>query len=487
MKEVKIIKNLTEKLKNKGDVSQEEADLIYMLRRIYEAYCISTFTKSMNTRQKVSGFPSLKSNFYDVAVSFDFTGSFIDPMCSAFREWYKTAADLVSSGRTGNFVTTIPVVDSCHRWNRKEKDIAGFMKLAISRLSEEDRLTEIKGERAIETLPQTKKLLSFDVMFSGASSYLYSTLTFSRYGLLPRLERSTSDILFLQEMTEKLKRENDISLEEADMMFTIIKFFQTFKVHKLRYCDEKNSLELQANTVKNSLLCWFKEVYQTVKSGKSGNFLYALPVGGLSNMGRSLTYIRKTLDLLPDQFFIAKLPKKPELPDMAWVFFDEERNVLLSQRCGVIREVAEADKYAVFPDNDGSFYRLEELEKARLKENFDENEYAFSIYTFFSKNKISPSVVKTQYLRKKGILPVCLFCQPCNWRDKYYLAYKKEDRDAAEKIFKIPDERLLSELPKFSNKNDFIKAIEESLYVFDINFCRSDAIDEDDSWIDITR
>jgi len=28
MKEVKIIKNLTEKLKNEGDVSQEEADLV---------------------------------------------------------------------------------------------------------------------------------------------------------------------------------------------------------------------------------------------------------------------------------------------------------------------------------------------------------------------------------------------------------------------------------------------------------------------------
>jgi len=64
-----------------------------------------------------------------------------------------------------------------------------------------------------------------------------------------------------------------------------------------------------------------------------------------------LTYIRKTLDLLPDQFFIAKLPQKPELPDMAGVFFDEERNALLSQRCGVFREVAKADRYAVFPDD----------------------------------------------------------------------------------------------------------------------------------------
>jgi len=149
MKEVKIIKNLTEKLKNEDDVSQEEADLVYMLRRIYEAYCISTFAKSMNTRQKVSGFPSLKSNLSNIAVDFDFVGCFIDPMCSAFREWYKTAVDLVSSGRTGNFVTTIPVVDSCRRWNRKEKDTAGFMKLAVARLPEEDSLTEIKGERAI--------------------------------------------------------------------------------------------------------------------------------------------------------------------------------------------------------------------------------------------------------------------------------------------------------------------------------------------------
>jgi len=290
-------------------------------------------------------------------------------------------------------------------------------------------------------------------------------------------------------MTEKLKRENDISLEEADMIFTIIKFFQTFKVHKLRYCNEKNSLELQANTVKSSLLYWFKEVYQTVKSGKSGNFLYALPVSGLSNMGRSLTYIRKTLDLLPDQFFIAKLPKKPELPDMAWVFFDEERNVLLSQRYGVIREVAKADRYAVFPDDCGSFYRLEELEKARLKENFDESEYAFSIYTFFSKNKISPSVVKSQYLRKKGILPVCLFCQPCNWRDKYYLAYKKEDRDAVEKIFKIPNEALLSEFPEIPypyEREIFLKALDKSLYVLKLYLPLIEA-DPDDSWADVIR
>jgi len=126
MKEVKIIKNLTEKLKNEDDVSQEEADLVYMLRRIYEAYCISTFTKSMNTRQKVSGFPSLKSNLYDVAVSFDFTGSFIDPMCSAFREWYKTAADLVSSGRTGNFVTTIP---RCRFLPQMEQERKGYRRV----------------------------------------------------------------------------------------------------------------------------------------------------------------------------------------------------------------------------------------------------------------------------------------------------------------------------------------------------------------------
>jgi len=239
--------------------------------------------------------------------------------------------------------------------------------------------------------------------------------------------------------------------------------------------------------IKNSLSDWFKAVYEAVKSGRTGNFLYTLPTSGLSNMGHSLTHIKKTLRLLPDQFLMAKLAKKPELPDMAWVFFDSDRNVLMSQRCGVIREIAKADRYAVFPDDCGSFYRLEELEKMRSKETLNENKYALSIYSLFSNDRIKPSVVKTQYLRKKGILPVCLFYQPCDPRDKYYLAYKKEDRDAVEKIFKIPDERLLLDFPEVSDRNDFMKAIEESLYVFDINFCRSDAVNEDDSWIDITR
>jgi len=89
-------------------------------------------------------------------------------------------------------------------------------------------------------------------------------------------------------------------------------------------------------------------------------------------------------------------------------FFDEERNVLLSQRYGVIREVAKADRYAVFPDDCGSFYRLEELEKARLKENFDESEYAL-VYTLFSVKIKSalPSSNPSIYAKKEYFRFVC--------------------------------------------------------------------------------
>jgi len=97
--------------------------------------------------------------------------------------------------------------------------------------------------------------------------------------------------------------------------------------------------------------------------------------------------------------------------------------------------------------------------------------------------------VKSQYLRKKGILPVCLFCQPCNWRDKYYLAYKKEDRDAVEKIFKIPNEALLSEFPEIPypyEREIFLKALDKSLYVLKLHLLLIEA-DPDDSWADVIR
>jgi len=485
-KEVRKLEELTEKLKSQGDVSQEEADLVYMLRRIYEAYCISTGTLSNTTKQKVSDFLSLNPDLYDSAISFNFVSSFFDPMSEAFKEWYKTVADFTASGHTGNFVTTVPVYDSCSVFSpcrEKEKEIARLMKRAIAQLSQEDGITKIAGEKAKEVYSQAKNCLSCDLLFE--DDFPCPILTFSRYGLISRSVRKSNDVLFVRNTTEKLKKEGDISIEEADAIFTIIKFIQAFKVRRLCYRYEKSAIKIQANVLKDSLSDWFKEVYKMAKAGKTGNFLYTLPIKGLNNLGRSLTYIKKALNLLPEQFVVAKLPRKPALPDMAGVFFDEERNVLMSQRYSVVREIVKPERYAIFHDNWGAFCRTEVLKTgdSRLKENY-------GVYLSGIRNlcgKIEPSVVKFEYLSRKGILPVCLLCQPNDLRDKYCVAYKEEDRTAIEKVLKISDEKLSLELPANSLESDFMKSLDESVYVLSILLQRTDIVEEDDSWVDIER
>jgi len=80
MKEVKIIRDLTEKLKREGDVSQEEADLVYMLRRIYEAYCSVSSKHDSGSERKVLDFSRLNSNYFYDAMEYDFTDSSMRPM-----------------------------------------------------------------------------------------------------------------------------------------------------------------------------------------------------------------------------------------------------------------------------------------------------------------------------------------------------------------------------------------------------------------------
>lgn len=480
MKEVKTIERLTEKLKKEKDVSQEEADLIYMLRRIYEAYCISTFARSSNVRARVFVFQNLKPHIYDSAIGFDFTKSFLNPMCDAFREWYKIVSALVASGKTGYFVTTLPVNDLCRRWKKEERDTAGFMKSTISRLSEEDRVIEVSGEQAKEIYLQIKNLLCADALFR--KNELHSLLIFSRYGLLSRLKRSMNDVLFVQKMTEKLRSEGDITLDEADVIFTVIKFVQTIKTRKFQHYIEKSEAKMQANELKGELSNWFKAVYDTVKSGRTGNFLYTLPIDGLTDMGHALVYIRKIQKLLPDQFLAAKFFKKIDPPDLAGVFFDSEKNMLMSQRYGVVQK--EVDKYDIFPDEYGSFCRTEGVKSGDfiLKKNYE---------TFISgicdlTSRIRPSALKFEYLNRKNISPVCLLCRSHNSKDGYYVAYKKEDKGIVEKIFNIPNDKLWPELPGISDEDDFLKILDLSLNVLEATLCHFD-FTEDDSWVDIER
>ena len=462
MKEVKIIKNLTEKLKKEKDVSQEEADLVYMLRRIYEAYCYVSSKHDSNSERKVLDFSMLNSNYFYDAMEYDFTDSFTRPMQSAFGKWYRTVADLAASGRTGNFATTIPA------FLLAEEETADLMRFAFTKLSEEDKIIIIRGDRARELSVRINKLLTSDALFFYPETGL-PRLTFARCGLVPRLERNTNDILFLQRMTEKLKSE-DITPEESDLIYTIFKFSQTLKSRSFRFYGERKDFKRQTDRLKNALNLWFKTVYEVAKSGRTGNFLHTLPVCDFTGYS---SIVKKTLNLLPKQFSMAKLSTESDLPDITGVFFDNERKVLMSQRCGVVQKVAQADRYALFEDPGGVSCRFENMTKI--------DPYIFSFRD--RKAKINPFVVKFEMLKRNGLLPVCRL------RDEiaYYVAYEKEAR--VEEIFKIPDEALLSEFPEIPypyEREIFLKALDKSLYVLKLHLPLIEA-DPDDSWADVIR
>lgn len=482
MREIEIIKTLTEKLKKEGDVSQEEADLVYILKRLQEAYQGSAKAAARDIFSgEFPGFPKLKSDVNNDAMEFNFIDSFLDRLLDAFGEWYGTVADLVASGRTGNFVTSIPV-RSLFLNVKKEPGLVRLIDSAVNFLSEEDRETVITGKQLKKIRSQIVAPLTLDaISFENNTS-----LKFSRYGLVPRLNRKTNDILFLQRMTKKLKNE-DITPEESDLIYIIMKFAQALKTPAVRYhnysfaADSEIELKKQTKELQSALSSWFKGVFEAIISGRCGNFLYTLPIYGLEGLGSACVYIKKSLNLLPGQFIMAKFSDKPDFPDMAGIFFDSERNVLMSQRYGVVREAAKFDKHIVFADPQGASCAVE----------WEEDEW--NIYNHIccwneDRMVIVPSAIKSEFLsRRKGILPICRLRGK---NDSYFIEYDKKDEKIVRSVFNIPDKELKSRFPVFSRERNLSEVLKESLCVidaFDAIFGRKNFDEEDDSWIDVIR
>lgn len=468
MKEINIVKVLTEKLKRQRDVSRKEADLIYMLERLHETY------------RCLSGFLGERGNFpidhYDLSknenVEFSFVDSFLNPMSRALKEWYETVGDLTAAGLTGNFVATIPVKTLLSK-EKEEKDTVYAIKRAAEHLSEEDRITEAEGEFAEKVHSSADGFLALDFYRYG-SSY-----RFTRYGLASRVEKKSGYVFFLKEMAKKLERE-DITPEESDMIYIIMKFIQAMSMFaqpsRNRLLFEGSSskrLQMQMKRHQKALSLWFEEVYKAASAGRSGNFLYTIPIYGLEGLDDSRRYISETLKLFPEQLILAKFPSKPDLPDMAGVFFDEKRKVMLSQRCNVAREIVRLERYANLLDPNGISCLVEG----------DGGDFTRICEWYEKKQVIKPFILKIEYLsRRKGIVPVCRFC---NTDFIHFIAYDKKDEKIVQRILDMPEERLMLELPPFIREKGLAKLFEESFSVMDMLTMAE--FEEDDSWVDIER
>ena len=132
------------------------------------------------------------------------------------------------------------------------------------------------------------------------------------------------DIEYINSLTARLPFQ-DITEEEADNIYLLLKTYQALRVAALR--EDSHFRRQTQNAVEpglNVLLSWYKAVEKELKKSRSGNFVYTLP----SDLNMNLYQLRK-----PIAKCLEKLPKEP--PEVA-VRNKEDlpiKDVFLDTRC----------------------------------------------------------------------------------------------------------------------------------------------------------
>ncbi|HHV75663.1 MAG TPA: hypothetical protein GXX41_13725, partial [Thermoanaerobacterium sp.] len=162
--EAEKLKKLTEKLRAQGDVTEDEADYVYMLRRIFILYSMSH-----NTSVK----KIIENHFMNMG------NLYLENMAKAFKGWYETVYNLVSQNRSGNFIST--VVNNSHLLMPYDYELGEQLtgtpecidKIVRKMSDDDDTVTFEKSEIT------SGNLLSLDIVDYKAQ----------RYGLLTRLKK----------------------------------------------------------------------------------------------------------------------------------------------------------------------------------------------------------------------------------------------------------------------------------------------------------
>ena len=205
-----------------------------------------------------------------------------------------------------------------------------------------------------------------------------------------------------------------------------------------------------AKSITEGLKHWYKAVYKALRDGRTGNFVYTLPMNDKYNLGHAKRYITKSLEMLPKDHRVCCLLKGDvtDLPMDSFIAEGTSRTIIRSYRYGSIKRAGiDPDKYVLFPDlsgisiwwtiasKDDYFFRgvISPLWRRCI------DEYSGKCFGFVS---------KLECLRKHGILPVELIriLTPTSW---YSMRRILKDVD----IFEIPDKEIESLSPRvFSNE-----------------------------------
>jgi len=224
-REIKKIRELTKKLGSQGDVAEDEADYVYM---IYRAVRI-------DAENEAEGFTEGDE---DRLVSVQM----------ALSEWYEAVFDVLRSGRSGNFVSSVPA-------DTKDTRLAKI-------LSGQEKTIFVKE------LPDVSRTLLGDVTAKKVPDGY--ELSFSRFGIKDRLSKGCGiekELSLLRKLAEKPKG-NDLTPEEADLAFSVLQTVQ--------YLHRKRRLSGDISRIYETVNMWFQRVLNGFPSDR--NFASTVPL-----------------------------------------------------------------------------------------------------------------------------------------------------------------------------------------------------------------
>lgn len=486
------LKSLTEKLDAQGDVTEDEADWIYMFRIVFLMTCAKH--KSL-THVPHTICNMLEDNFVG---SYPYVSAPNNQVSETFFDWYDAVYRHVRNGMTGNCLSTVPCLMNISINSPAEKNINDVIHKIACELPNRDKWSvraEDKEADAILPFISKKRILANDICYC-RYGLMMQRLDMSRYGLLNRLSKGedgdTKDVNYLRSMAGKLKSGNDITEDEADNIYLILKFAQAAYVNWKSDClgydrhdEEKQKVKKeQVNSLMNGLLTWFKAVYEAVKQGRTGNFTYTLPMNLNYNIGKAKTYVRKALEILPPDYTILHSIREitgiEGTPIDSYVINNTIGMTIRSYRYGAIkRSGIDLSECVMIPDPETA---------SSWWESAVTNDSYSDLCINKNNGKCHAIVAKLEYLRRCGVLPAGTFINS----HSYFVAFRKKDYEEYRHVLEAPDEEIEELAPKARShfKEDIFAAIEGAINV--VNMLSSirkgkEEYLEEDEWMEIDR
>ena len=421
--EVKKIKRLTRKLEEEGNISVNEAVYLYILRCAY---------------------------YHTLSFDIDAYSEIYGDIGAAFLQWFLAANDLFEKGIKGNYLYVMKAGTCPSEELLYEEHPSEYCEELEKWFDYTEGMPRMQDEFWNRYESVSQSIIS-------AMANEYSDKVVSPDNFITRRAQT-----YIDNLTEKLKNEGDVTLDEADNLYLLLKYWQyvfrdTDVFLSLPMYKENFSLHPCHNSVTtydircvvpqncfSSLCNWYDEVYKALCQGKKGNFAYTVP----DQYGDYFSYYaalfgertKRIRDIIcyanfPALEFNDRAERIPNIP--FGLRTDSSRySRLLYDRYGATQRIITDPAFFQVPDQ-GNFYKVWRAFKTGEEHLYDYRDLEFN-------EKPSPGLVKFHYLYTKSVFSFYSRYTSLQTRKELkhdgMVIFKQKDRDLVNFVLNIPND-----------------------------------------------